>query len=464
MQEVFHEAVNELTKGDPVVVATVVHTKGSTPQKPGAKLLVRHDGSGVGTLGGGCVEGDIWFAAKELLKRGGPAEYRDYELNEELAAEGRPRLRRNDVLPHRPGVPPGRVTYPTPPRSTERIGEKAPRALATLIKAADRDHGTAASTGSKLFIRENGATEGTLGLPELDREAVKKARELMVHGRNEYVTTDSGAQYFVEAYTTPPQLVLCGGGHVSKAISPLAKTLGFRVFITDDRVDFANPDRFPRSRYARGGKSPKTQSPSFQSIPTPSSSSLHAATATTTWPWRQRPGTPAKYVGLLGSRRKTILIYERPHAQRRAHRPDQGDPLTCRSGHPRPDPGRDRDKHHGRDSDVPPGWHGRADETRRLACRPHPRQGPKSPSPPPTSANSRRVLSPPPRGGLRRGAPPLRDARGRITHGSHLRHPHRGRRVHPNGPPQNPCYPGTASPSSNTRSPACSTQECRRSS
>ena len=41
MREVFHEAVNELGKGEPVVVATVVRTKGSTPQKPGAKLIVR---------------------------------------------------------------------------------------------------------------------------------------------------------------------------------------------------------------------------------------------------------------------------------------------------------------------------------------------------------------------------------------------------------------------------------------
>ena len=87
MKEVFHEAVDRLESGEAVVVATVIRTKGSTPQKPGSKLLVRDDGTGVGTLGGGCVEGDIWFAAKELMKRGGSAQYRDYELNEDLAAQ-----------------------------------------------------------------------------------------------------------------------------------------------------------------------------------------------------------------------------------------------------------------------------------------------------------------------------------------------------------------------------------------
>ena len=68
-------------------MATVIRTKGSTPQKPGAKLLVRKDGTGVGTLGGGCVEGDIWYAASQLMRRGGDAQYREYELNEDLAAE-----------------------------------------------------------------------------------------------------------------------------------------------------------------------------------------------------------------------------------------------------------------------------------------------------------------------------------------------------------------------------------------
>ena len=87
MQDVFHEAVNLLDNEEQLVMATVVRTKGSTPQKPGAKLLVRADGTGVGTLGGGCVEGDIWYAATQLMKRGGDAQYREYELNEDLAAE-----------------------------------------------------------------------------------------------------------------------------------------------------------------------------------------------------------------------------------------------------------------------------------------------------------------------------------------------------------------------------------------
>jgi len=86
MKEVIQEAVKLVGENQPCVLATVVRTKGSTPQKAGAKLLVRKDGSGVGTLGGGCVEGDIWFAAKEILRRHGAPEFRDYLLNEDIAA------------------------------------------------------------------------------------------------------------------------------------------------------------------------------------------------------------------------------------------------------------------------------------------------------------------------------------------------------------------------------------------
>ena len=86
MKDVVQGALDVLKVGQPCVIATVVRTKGSTPQKAGAMLLVRDDGSGLGTLGGGCVEGDIWFAAKEILRRNGGPEFKDYYLNEDIAA------------------------------------------------------------------------------------------------------------------------------------------------------------------------------------------------------------------------------------------------------------------------------------------------------------------------------------------------------------------------------------------
>ena len=87
MEEVFLKAEEEFLNNNNFAIATVIKTSGSTPQKPGAKLLVKNDKTAIGTLGGGCVEGDIWFAASEMLKNKTDSEMKEYELNEELAAE-----------------------------------------------------------------------------------------------------------------------------------------------------------------------------------------------------------------------------------------------------------------------------------------------------------------------------------------------------------------------------------------
>lgn len=87
MLNLFEEAFKLTEQKRTFVLATVVRTKGSTPQKAGAKMLIREDGSSVGTLGGGCVEGDIWYIATEMLRKKEPPQYRSYTLNEELAAE-----------------------------------------------------------------------------------------------------------------------------------------------------------------------------------------------------------------------------------------------------------------------------------------------------------------------------------------------------------------------------------------
>jgi xanthine dehydrogenase accessory factor len=57
-------------RGERVVVATVAHTRGSTPQRRGAKMLFFQNGQTAGTVGGGCVEADVWAEAREAMQRG----------------------------------------------------------------------------------------------------------------------------------------------------------------------------------------------------------------------------------------------------------------------------------------------------------------------------------------------------------------------------------------------------------
>ena len=305
MQDVFHEAVNLLQNEEQLVMATVIRTKGSTPQKPGAKLLVRSDGSGVGTLGGGCVEGDIWYAASQLMRRGGDAQYREYELNEDLAAQDGLVCGGTMFFLIDPVYQPDQ--YLDYAKEIDAAYEGGPSvALASLIKSAP---GKNLPVGAKLFIREDGSTEGSLGDSELDRDAVKRAHGLMAMGRNEYAIAEDGSEYFIEAYTTPPQLVICGGGHVSFALAAHAKPLGFRLFITDDREEFANYERFPNADIIVA----KKPEDALDELPINANTFIVVATRghrLDNVALAAAAATRARYVGLMGSKRKTILIYE----------------------------------------------------------------------------------------------------------------------------------------------------------
>jgi xanthine dehydrogenase accessory factor len=57
-------------RGERVVVATVAHTRGSTPQRRGAKMLFFEGGETAGTVGGGCVEAEVWAEAREAMRNG----------------------------------------------------------------------------------------------------------------------------------------------------------------------------------------------------------------------------------------------------------------------------------------------------------------------------------------------------------------------------------------------------------
>ena len=303
MTSVFAVATEEARAKRDFVLATVVNTWGSTPQKSGARLLVRQDGSGVGTLGGGCVEGDIWFEAKELLTRGGSAKMRDYTLNEDLAAK--------DGL-----VCGGTMRFLIEPIRNDdskfyELVLKAssggmPVAIANVVASGALSK---VQAGARMLLREDGSRIGTMGDQELDRLAFNKARNLMAMGKCEYVIDDSGVEYFIEARTTPPTLVLIGGGHVSKAVATLGHTVGMRTVVFDDREEFSNKERFPNAdltvvgKYADGFDNLSLNPNSFIVIATRGHRHDVDATASAM-------RTSVSYIGLLGSRRKSILIFE----------------------------------------------------------------------------------------------------------------------------------------------------------
>ena len=307
IQPIFGEAGRLLAAGEPFVLATVVNTKGSTPQKPGAKLLVRADGTMFGTLGGGCVEADVLTEARIILEEqtDGAPQLRRFVLNEDIAAR--------DGL-----VCGGTMEILIDPLAGH--GELAPlfdEILAAFEGRGDRALATLAEPGTsggrpeaKLFIRDDGGMVGGLGAPDLDEAAVEAALDLMPKGRELWLTTESKAKIYVETFTRPATIVIVGGGHVGYAVYKLATFLGFATIIVDDREMFANAERFPDAEeivvgdFAEGVASLDLTPNSYVLVATRGhkydDEALLAAARSN-----------AGYVGLLGSKRKAAMIFRR---------------------------------------------------------------------------------------------------------------------------------------------------------
>ena len=164
--------------------------------------------------------------------------------------------------------------------------------------------------GAKLLLRLDGSVLGTLGDTELDEKAIEVARKVAEVGNTESFTTDTGAEIFVEGFTTPPTLVMVGGGHVGKATADLAQSLGYRVYVVDDRPEFCNRERFPDAEqlvvapYGSWADQVSLNVNSFVVVATRGHRFDDMALESAL-------GTKARYIGLLGSRRKTIMIYRR---------------------------------------------------------------------------------------------------------------------------------------------------------
>lgn len=67
--ELYRAAHDRLESGEPVAMTSVVATRGSTPQKAGARMVIFADGKTLGTIGGGCIEAEVWSVARKLLKQ-----------------------------------------------------------------------------------------------------------------------------------------------------------------------------------------------------------------------------------------------------------------------------------------------------------------------------------------------------------------------------------------------------------
>ncbi len=84
--EIYRQVARHRAEGKTVVLATVVAASGSTPRKPGARMLVLPDGEIVGSIGGGCGEAEVWQTSREVLRTRQPV-LMTVDLNSENAED-----------------------------------------------------------------------------------------------------------------------------------------------------------------------------------------------------------------------------------------------------------------------------------------------------------------------------------------------------------------------------------------
>lgn len=295
-------------EGRPFALATVVRTHGSTPQVVGAKLLVTPPdaadprGKAAGTLGGGCVEADAIIEARRILQEGGSS-VRAHELTEELAWNT--------------GLVCGGTMWILAERGEEAMSAAGgsmlqalanaeqggpPIAVATLLVRSGRETRMA----GRIFVESNGGVSGTLGDAALDERAATASVRQLEHGTARVVSLDEGRDLLIDPVVGRPQVVIAGGGHVALAIARQAALLDFDVTVLEDRPEFATADRFGAARVIEGDVPASIASveygySSFLVIATRG----HKLDADCVL---AAVRTPVRYIGLLGSRRKTVLI------------------------------------------------------------------------------------------------------------------------------------------------------------
>jgi xanthine dehydrogenase accessory factor len=206
--DIYEEILRLKQAGRASAIATIVQCSGSSPQKEGAKMLIRDDGSIVGTLGGGCIETEVVQTSLQAIKDGCP------------------------------------LTIPF--ELTEKHGG--------LV------------CGGKVLV-------------------------------------------YIEPVIPDPHLVILGAGHVGKALSKIARFSGFKVTVVDDREEYANRDNIPDAN--------ETVVIDFEKVLSKVSVDKNTYIVIATRghnhdldALKVALGTKARYIGLLGSKRKKALLFK----------------------------------------------------------------------------------------------------------------------------------------------------------
>ncbi|WP_338183212.1 XdhC family protein [Jatrophihabitans sp.] len=245
MRDVLSELEAWWLDGRPVGVGTVVQTWTSAPRQPGAAMLVGPDGTAVGSVSGGCVEGAVYELAAQARDTGAAGLHRFGVSDDDAYAVGLTCGGVIELFVEQVD----QASFPEFGGVAETVRNGQAVAVATLIK----DVPGGSRTGARLVIRPDSA-DGTLGSTRLDDAVRDDAIGMLEQGRTGIVRYGPDGErrgdeisIFVAAYAPRPRMIVFGAIDFAAAVARVGAFLGYHVTVCDARATFATTKRFPEA-------------------------------------------------------------------------------------------------------------------------------------------------------------------------------------------------------------------------
>lgn len=242
MKNIYLQIPQNESDADKMVLATIIRTSGSAPQKPGSSALFDRAGLVSGTIGGGVLEGRVQELAKRSVLSKKSALYRFSLDNTDPSGED--------------SICGGAVTVLTDSSLAKNL--KVFDEIKNSI--ASRTTGVIVTIVTNIFaesvtLKRFWMTSGTKAA--VPRELLSRIRPeiiRMIKRSDPYDFREidlavpdkaSATLVFLQCVMPPPRLIIAGAGHIGKALSKIGEMLGFEITIFDDRKEFANPENIP---------------------------------------------------------------------------------------------------------------------------------------------------------------------------------------------------------------------------
>jgi xanthine dehydrogenase accessory factor len=310
MKDIYTEIVNALEAKERVALATIINRVGSAPREAGAKYLIKEDGTSIGSIGGGCVEADVWQEAQKVI---GKQEGRvlHFKLTSEQLAEGGLICGGNiDIF-----LEPLREDFLNIYREVLKVRQQGGAGILSTVISVDG--GSPKRGGIKAFIKASGEKAGSLFageelegkiLGETERLLREKKVEVLAIRSEEEGRPWKKLEILLEPIYCEPTVYLFGAGHISQQLAPLAKRVHFKVVVIDDREIFVNRERFPEADEVIVSEFER----SFDQITIDDSSYIVIVTRGHLYDGlilERAVKTDAHYIGMIGSQKKIQTLY-----------------------------------------------------------------------------------------------------------------------------------------------------------